>query len=78
MKRFNFCTRWLQLMSIGLCLFGIIIAFFGTTIFPSLPIEHEAYAEIFLQESVRTNAIIGSAYALAGILMLFIFIYALP
>ena len=33
---------------------------------------------MFLQESVRANAIIGSAYALAGILMLFIFIYVFP
>ena len=65
-------------MSIGLYLFGIMIAFLGTVLFPPMPIEHETYAEMFLQESVRTNAIIGSTYALAGILILFIFIYAFP
>ena len=65
-------------MALGLCLFGIVIAFFGTTLFPPLPIEDGTYAEMFLQENVRANAIIGSAYALAGILMLFIFIYVFP
>ena len=78
MRTFNFCVRWLQLTAIGLCIFGIVIAFFGAALFPPLPIEHETYAEMFLQESVRNNAIIGSVYALAGTLMFFVFTYALP
>ena len=78
MRYFNFFTKWLQLMAIGLFLFGIVIAFFGTTLFSPLPIEDGTYAERFLQEMIRTNAVMGSAYALAGILMFFIFTYALP
>ena len=43
-------------MADGLFLFGIVIAFFGTFLFPPMLIEHETTAELVIQEMVRVNA----------------------
>ena len=57
-RLFNFCTRWLQLMALGLCLFGIVIAFFGTSLFPPNSGYHFYFGIYF-------KVIINTAYFLA-------------
>ena len=84
MNKFKIFTKWLQMMSILLCLLGISLAFFGKTLIfywlffgqPYPPFfDSNTFSEEVILLGAWNGAMAGSAYIFSGILLLFIITY---
>ena len=85
MKKYKIFIKWLQTISVILCLFGISLAFFGKSPFffwlffgqpyPTF-FESSTFTEQVILLGAWNGAMAGSAYTFTGILMFFIFTFS--